>query len=57
MEGRESDAADGVLREFWGVYPECEDVKVRYLPGGHFWTLESPKKTTEAVQLLLSMPL
>jgi hypothetical protein len=30
--------------------------KVReYMPGGHFWMLESPKEMTEAIRLLLSM--
>jgi pimeloyl-ACP methyl ester carboxylesterase len=35
--------------------PNAKDVRVRYMPGGHFWTLESPKETTEAIRLLLSM--
>ena len=35
--------------------PNAKDVAVRYMPGGHFWTLESPKETTDAIRLLLTM--
>jgi len=35
--------------------PNAKDVQVRYMPGGHFWTLESPKETTDAIRLLLTM--
>ncbi len=35
--------------------PNAADVQVRYMPGGHFWTLESPQETTEAIQHLLTM--
>ena len=35
--------------------PNAKDVAVRYMPGGHFWTLESPKETTEAIRHLLTM--
>lgn len=35
--------------------PNVKDVKVRYMPGGHFWTLESPNETTEAVREMLTM--
>ena len=35
--------------------PNARDVQVRYMPGGHFWTLESPGETTEAVRQLLTM--
>lgn len=46
-------------REFYenarDYIPNAKDVKVRYMPGGHFWTLESPVQTTEAIQELLKM--
>lgn len=35
--------------------PNARDVQVRYLPGGHFWTLESPHETTDAIRHLLTM--
>ena len=35
--------------------PNAKAVEVRYMPGGHFWTLESPKETTDAIKLLLTM--
>lgn len=35
--------------------PNASKVEVRYMPGGHFWTLESPGETTEAIRLLLTM--
>lgn len=35
--------------------PNAKDVAVRYMPGGHFWTLESPTETTDAIKLLLTM--
>jgi pimeloyl-ACP methyl ester carboxylesterase len=35
--------------------PNAKDVQVRYMPGGHFWTLESPQETTDAIRLLLTM--
>ena len=35
--------------------PNAKDVAVKYMPGGHFWTLESPDETTEAVRELLAM--
>ena len=46
-------------REFYeksrDYIPNAKAVDVRYLPGGHFWTLESPKETTDAVRHLLTM--
>jgi pimeloyl-ACP methyl ester carboxylesterase len=46
-------------REFYekpGNYiPNAPNVDVKYLPGGHFWTLESPEETTDAIRHLLSM--
>lgn len=35
--------------------PNAKNVDVKYMPGGHFWTLESPRETTEAIQSLLKM--
>jgi pimeloyl-ACP methyl ester carboxylesterase len=35
--------------------PNAKDVAVRYMPGGHFWTLESPTETTDAIKLLLTL--
>jgi pimeloyl-ACP methyl ester carboxylesterase len=35
--------------------PNASKVDVSYLPRGHFWTLESPKETTEAIRELLAM--
>ena len=46
-------------REFYenphNYIPNSTRAEVKYLPGGHFWTLESPDETTEAVRYLLSM--
>jgi pimeloyl-ACP methyl ester carboxylesterase len=46
-------------REFYekarDYIPNAKDVAVKYMPGGHFWTLESPDETTEAVRQLLTM--
>jgi pimeloyl-ACP methyl ester carboxylesterase len=33
----------------------AKDVRVRYLPGGHFWSMESPQETTDAIKELMSM--
>ncbi|RFU23581.1 hypothetical protein B7463_g12757, partial [Scytalidium lignicola] len=35
--------------------PQAKEVAVIYLPGGHFWTMESTKETIEAVKKLLAM--
>jgi pimeloyl-ACP methyl ester carboxylesterase len=35
--------------------PNAKDVAVTYIPGGHFWTMENPKETTEAIKKLLTM--
>ncbi|KFY46451.1 hypothetical protein V495_02480 [Pseudogymnoascus sp. VKM F-4514 (FW-929)] len=47
-------------REFYrdsrDYIPNAKDVKVAYLPGGHFWTMESPTETTDAIRQLLTMP-
>lgn len=37
--------------------PNAKNVIVKYLPGGHFWSLESPNETIEALRELLAMPL
>lgn len=37
--------------------PNAKDVLIRYMPGGHFWTMESPNETTEAIMELLAMPI
>jgi pimeloyl-ACP methyl ester carboxylesterase len=46
-------------REFYenarDYIPNAPDVQVRYMPGGHFWTLESPNETAEAIRHLLTM--
>ncbi len=46
-------------REFYehsrDYIPNSPDVQVRFMPGGHFWTLESPHETTNAVRHLLTM--
>lgn len=35
--------------------PNAKDVKVSYIPGGHYWSMESPEETTKAIQDLLRM--
>ncbi|KAF2115953.1 alpha/beta hydrolase [Lophiotrema nucula] len=56
LEGRESRSQP---REFYenskDYVPNAEDVKVRYISGGHFWSLESMEETTEALLELLMM--
>lgn len=58
MQGHESRTQP---REFYenakDYLPNAKDVKVTYLPGGHFWTLECPDETTNAVEQLLEMSL
>ncbi|MGI8713932.1 MAG: alpha/beta fold hydrolase [Solirubrobacteraceae bacterium] len=45
-------------REFYtdarDYIPNARSVHVRYIPGGHFWTLESPQDSTEAIREALS---
>jgi pimeloyl-ACP methyl ester carboxylesterase len=56
MEGYESKTQPREFYEKSREYiPNAKGVEVRYLPGGHFWTLESPNETTEAVKFLLTM--
>jgi hypothetical protein len=35
--------------------PNARSVTVRIIPGGHFWTKESPKESIEAIRELLKM--
>lgn len=46
-------------REFYerarDYIPNAKEVGLRYIPGGHFWTLESPDETTAAIRALLAM--
>ena len=35
--------------------PHASDVQVRFIPGGHYWVLESPEETTAAIRHLLAM--
>ncbi|KAH8817501.1 alpha/beta hydrolase [Xylogone sp. PMI_703] len=48
-------------REFYenakDYLPNAKDVGLIYLPGGHFWPVESPTETTDGIRKLLSMPL
>lgn len=56
MQGFESKSQP---REFYeqarDYIPNAKDVQVRFIPGGHFWTLESPDETTAAIQEMLSV--
>ncbi len=56
MQGYESKTQ---TREFYEkareYIPNAKDVQVCYMPGGHFWTLESAQETTDAICRLLSM--
>lgn len=58
LEGRDSKSQP---REFYesakekGYIPNAKDVKVRFVAGGHFWSLESMEDTLEAIRELLSM--
>ncbi len=48
-------------REFYenakekGYIPNAKDVQVSFIPGGHFWTLESPEETTAAIEKMMGM--
>ena len=35
--------------------PHAKDVRLKYMSGGHFWTLESPEETTQAIRELLEL--
>lgn len=34
--------------------PNAKSVDVRYITGGHFWSMESPQETTEAIREMMS---
>ena len=56
MQGYESKTQPREFYEKAAEYiPNSPNVQVRYLPGGHFWTLESPDETTDAIRHLLTM--
>lgn len=56
MQGYESKTQPREFYEKAREYiPNAKDVDVQYLPGGHFWTLESPEETTDAIRRLLKM--
>jgi len=56
MEGYDSKTQPREFYENAREYiPNAKDVAVKYIPGGHFWTLESPAETTEAILELLKM--
>jgi hypothetical protein len=56
MQGYESKTQPREFYEDARKYiPNSKSVEVQYLPGGHFWTLESPDETTAAVKRLLEM--
>lgn len=56
MQGYESKSQPREFYEDAREYiPNARDVGVRYIPGGHFWTLESPVETTDAIRDLLAM--
>jgi len=56
MQGYESKSQPREFYEKAREYiPNAKDVKVTYIPGGHFWTLESPSETTAAIRQLLQM--
>ncbi|KAF9885393.1 hypothetical protein FE257_013011 [Aspergillus nanangensis] len=58
MQGYESKTQPREFYENAAEYiPASPNVQVRYLPGGHFWTLESLDETTEAIRHLLTMSL
>ena len=56
MQGYESKSQPREFYEKAREYiPNAKEVGVRYIPGGHFWTLESPEETTAAIRELLEM--
>ena len=58
MQGYESKTQPREFYENAREYiPNAKEVRVKYMPGGHFWSMESPKETTEAIQELLSCPI
>lgn len=43
------------IQEIREHIPNSSVVRLRFIEGGHFWPLESPSETTEAIKELLSM--
>jgi hypothetical protein len=35
--------------------PNAKDVGVRYMQAGHFWSIEDPDTTTDAIKYMLEM--
>ena len=35
--------------------PNAKAVKVKFIPGGHFWPLESPKEAIEGIRAMLAL--
>ena len=57
MQGHDSKSQPREFYEHSKEYiPNAKDVKVSLIPGGHFWTLESPDETTAAIQEMMKMP-
>ena len=58
MQGYESKTQPCEFYEKASEYiPNAKEVRVSYLPGGHFWTMESTKETTKAIEELLAIPI
>ena len=56
MQGYESKSQPREFYEHAREYiPNAAAVEVRYIPGGHFWPLESPEETTAALRRLLEL--
>ena len=58
MQGYESKTQPREFYEDARTYiPNAKEVALHFLPGGHFWTLETPDETNEGLCKLLAMPL
>lgn len=56
MEGYDSKTQPREFYENSTEYiPNASAVEVVYMPGGHFWTLESPEETTKAIKKLIKL--
>jgi pimeloyl-ACP methyl ester carboxylesterase len=56
LEGRESKSQPREFYENAQEYiPNAKEVRVKYISGGHFWTVESMQETTDAILDLLKM--
>ena len=58
MQGYESRTQPREFYEKEGLrtyVPNAKSVDVRFMRGGHFWTLEDPEGTTEAIGRMLEM--